>query len=128
MRVVHCYGQTPEITDAIAKYVESSERQGIENKQGYPQYDKYEEGRSWQPTVCGLRVPAVDVVRPSDFVAVVNHTDPNVDQDELSLALEHPGLPYMDGDVVPDAMPCVDCKDAAPMSWPFLSYFSADSE
>ena len=93
MRVVHCYGQTPDIAEAIANYFEASERQRTESKLAYPQHDKYEEGRSWQPTVCGLRAPDTDVVRPSDFVALVNHTDPSVDQDELAIALEHPGLP-----------------------------------
>ena len=122
MRVVHCYGQTPEKAKAIADYFAASE--STDSNQNYPQYDKYEEGRSWQPTVCGLRAPSIDVVKPSDFVATVNHTDPNVDQDKLAIALEFPGLPYMDGDVVPNAEPCVDCKEAAPNSWPFLEYFA----
>lgn len=101
MRVVHCYGQTPETQAAIDAYWEVSDRGNLER----PQYDKYEEGRAWQPTVCGLRAPDSDVVRPSDFVATVNHTDPYVDQSELGIALEHPGLPFMDGDVVPAGPP-----------------------
>ena len=121
MRVVHCYGQTPR---AVANYSEASERQRTEGKLDHHKYDKYEKGRSWQPTVCGLRAPDIEVVRPSDFVALVNHTEPNVDQNELAIALEHAGLPYMDGDVVPDAVPCTECKEAAPKSWPALQYFS----
>ena len=120
MRVVHCYGQTP---GAIDNYFEA-ERQRTEGKLDHHKYDKYEKGRSWQPTVCGLRAPDIEVVRPSDFVALVNHTEPNVNQGELAIALEHSGLPYMDGDVVPDAVPCTECKEAAPKSWPALQYFS----
>ena len=128
MRVVHCYGQTPETTEAIHNYFSAPEGQLSDSKLDYPKYDKYEEGRPWQPTVCGLRAPSIDVVRPSDFVALVNHTDPKVDQDKLAIALEFPGLPYMDGDVLPDAAPCVECKEAAPMSWPFLEYFAQELE
>ena len=128
MRVVHCYGQTPETTEAIGNFYKASETQPVDSKLDYPRYDKYEEGRSWQPTVCGLRAPSEDVVRPSNFVATVNHTDPNVDQDKLAIALEFPGLPYMDGDVVADAIPCAECKDAAPKSWTALEYFAQYSE
>lgn len=123
-RVVHCYGQTSAVAEAISTYLEASEEQRIEARLTRPQYDKYENGRSWQPTVCGIRAPSADVIRPSDFVATVNHTDPNVDKQELEVALEFPGSPYMDGTPVLDVVPCSPCKDDAPSSWPFLEYFS----
>lgn len=114
MRVVHCYGQTPEMKAAMDGYWQASDRDNLER----PQYDRYEEGRAWQPTVCGIHAPDIDVLRPSDFVATVNHTDPSVDQAELGVALEFPGLPYTDGDAVLDAQPCAQCKEAAPACKP----------
>ena len=135
MRVVHCYGLTPEVQEALDFHFELfySQRQyfgeqfvrnGIEVGSGmqgaqveYPEYDRYEEGRAWQPTTCGLRASSEDVARPSDFVAVVNLTNPDVDPDSLNDA-----APYGDGDFIPDAEPCDLCKEAAPESWHFLDY------
>ena len=118
MRVVHCYGQTPEVAKAISLFYEQR-REGTQGEK--PEYDRYEEGRAWQPTVCGLRSPAADVVRPSGFVAVVNHTNPDVDMEVLD-GSGFEALPYQDGNFIPDAEPCGTCKEAAPRSWPFLSY------
>ena len=120
IRVAHCYGQTPEVAKALAKAFTMFYDEGIGEK---PEYDRYEEGRDWQPTVCGLRAPDADVVRPSDFVATVNHTDPDVDMDALD-GTGYEALPFQDGDFIPDAEPCGSCKVAAPLSWPFLFYAS----
>ena len=135
MGVVHCYGLTPEVQEALNFHFELfySQRQyfggqfdhndaelasGIQGARvEYPEYDRYEEGRAWQPTTCGLRASSEDVARPSDFVAVVNFTNPNVDPDSLNDA-----VPYGDGDFIPDVEPCGICKEAAPKSWPFLDY------
>ena len=135
MRVVQCYGLTPEVQEALDFHFELfySQRQyfggqfvrnGIEVGSGmqgaqveYPEYDRYEEGRAWQPTTCGLRASSEDVARPSDFVAVVNLTNPDVDPDSLNDA-----APYGDGDFIPDVEPCDLCKEAAPESWHFLDY------
>ena len=128
MRVVHCYGQTPEMQEAIYSFYEQREREDWESASGVkerkkPEYARYEATRDWQPTVCGLTPPSLDVLRPSDFVAVVNHTDPTVDM----AALDGTGFeasPYQDGEFVPDAEPCGPCKKAAPLSWPLLFYAS----
>ena len=120
MRVVHCYGQTPEVTEAIELFYEQ-QASGLQGEK--PEYDRYEEGRAWQPTVCGLRESSADVVRPSDFVAVVNHTDPAIDMESLN-GTGYEALPYQDGQFLPDVGPCGDCKEAAPSSWPFLFYAS----
>lgn len=119
-RVVHCYGQTPEMGERIASYYEQRAN-GVQGSP--PEYDRYEEGRAWQPTVCGLRAPNIDVVRPSDFVAVVNDTDPNIDMEALD-GTGYEALPYQDGNVIPGVDPCGVCKEAAPLSWPFLFYAS----
>ena len=120
-RVVHCYGQTPEMQERIDSYYE--QRRAGES----PEYDRYKEGRDWQPTVCGLRAPDVDVVRPSDFVAVVNHTDPNIDMEALD-GTGYEALPFQGGDFIPDVDPCGSCKEAAPLSWAFLFYASTQEE
>ncbi len=120
MRVVHCYGQTPEMQAAIELYYEQRESETQREK---PEYDRYEEGRDWQPTVCGLRASAADTLRPSDFVAVVNHTDPSVDMDSLN-GTGFEALPYQDGKFIPDVQSCSSCKEAAPKSWAFLFYAS----
>ena len=125
MRVVHCYGQTPEVTEAIALFYEQRNNRLQGEK---PEYDRYEEGRAWQPTVCGLREPSADVVRPSDFVAVVNHTNPDIDMNALYSSGEYEALPYQDGDSIPNANPCGSCKEAAPLSWPFLFYAGEGSD
>ena len=121
MRVVHCYGQTPEAQEAIELFYEQRPSGGAVGER--LEYDRYEEGRDWQPTVCGLRAASTDTLRPSDFVAVVNHTDPAVDMDSLD-GTGYEALPYQDGDFIPDAKPCGSCEEAAPKSWPFLSYAS----
>ena len=125
MRVVHCYGQTPEMQESIELFYERRRASGAEAGEK-SEYDRYEEGRDWQPTVCGLRAADADVLRPSDFVAVVNHTDPAVDMDSLQGGYE--ALPYQDGDFIPDAEPCGTCKEAAPESWHFLFYASTLEE
>ena len=137
MRVVHCYGKPPEVQEALDFHFELfyGQRQYFDwesdddvamGVQGapveYPEYDRYEKDRAWQPTTCGLRAPSEDVVRPSDFVAVVNFTNPDVDPEVLDAMSEHPGLPYGDGDFIPDVEPCGLCKEAAPQTWTFLHY------
>ena len=82
-----------------------------------PEWDKYERGVQGQPTVCGQRAPDGEVVKPSDFVAMVNLRDGYV-PDEGAEA-----LPYQDGDYSIRGEPCADCEVAAPLSWPFLEYF-----
>lgn len=118
-RVVHCYGQTPEMQESIELFYEQRQS-GVQGEP--PQYARYEADRAWQPTTCGLRAETTDVLRPSDFVAVVNHTNPDIDMD--SLPGGHEALPYQDGDFIPDTEPCGSCKEAAPKSWPFLMYAS----
>lgn len=87
-----------------------------------PEYDRYEEGRDWQPTVCGLRAASIDVLSPSDFVAVVNHTNPNIDMNALDDGTWEAN-PYQDGEIPdPDTDACGMCKERAPSSWPFLFY------
>ena len=117
-RVVHCYGQTPQAQEAIDAFYDQPVAARQDPK---PEYDRYEEGREWQPTVCGLRAASADTLRPSDFVAVVNHTDSEVDMDSLD-GTGYEALPYQDGDFIPDADPCGSCKEAAPQSWTFLFY------
>ncbi len=127
MRVVHCYGQTPEMQAVISLYYEQlySLQRESETPREKPEYDRYEEGRDWQPTVCGLRAADADTLRPSDFVGVVNHTDPSVDMDSLD-GTGFEALPYQDGNFIPDVQPCSSCKEAAPKVWPFLFYASDD--
>ena len=119
-RVVHCYGQTPEMQAAIDEYYE---QRASETPREKPEYDRYEKGRDWQPTVCGLRAADADTLSPSDFVAVVNHTDPAVDMDSLN-GTGFEALPYQDGNFIPDVKPCSACKEAAPKAWTFLFYAS----
>ena len=89
-----------------------------------PEHDRYEEGRDWHPTVCGLRAASADVLSPSDFVAVVNHTDPAVDMDSLD-GTGYEALPYQGGEFIPDAEACGTCKEGAPKSWQFMFYASS---
>ncbi len=128
MRVVHCYGQTPEMQEAIdlfyeQRVIDCGDSASGETGREKPDYARYEAGRDWQPTVCGLTPTSSDVLRPSDFVAVVNHTDSTVDMESLD-GTGFEALPYQDGEVIPDAEPCGPCKKAAPLSWSFLFYAS----
>ena len=119
MRVVHCYGQTPARQEAIDAFYAQRRDSGAQGEP--PEYDRYEKGRDWQPTTCGRRAAAVDVVSPSDFAALVNHTNPDVDMDTLD-GTGYEALPYQDGTAPLDAEPCGSCKEAAPLSWSFLFY------
>ena len=126
MRVVHCYGQTPLMQRAIDDHFDWLYRLkgwyfGREFGRDDFGYHRYEKERAWQPTVCGLRISDKDVVRPSDFVAVVNHTDPDIDMTPCDDSGRE-ALPYQAGDFIPDVEPCGICKEAAPESWPYLSY------
>ena len=143
MREVHCYGQTPEMQTKIDLFYESRghvqeaalqlsfsgavyDADDPKVRTEKPEYDRYEEGRDWQPTVCGLRAASADVLRPSDFVSVVNHTNPAVDMDSYDGEWE--ASPYQDGDLIPNAKACEPCKEVAPRSWPFLFYAGTEED
>ena len=70
--------------------------------------------------MCRLRQASAQphVLRPSDFVAVVNYTNPDIDMDALFESGEYEALPYQDGSFTPNANPSVRPlqTEAAPFS------------